>query len=76
MSEEKMNKNSKAKITANNKYNDKAYDRINIVVRKGTKTKIAEHAVQMDGSLNAFINRAIEETMQRDLDGALHRDDM
>lgn len=30
-------KNSEARIRANNKYNDKAYDRINIAVPKGQR---------------------------------------
>lgn len=34
------NKNSTARIKANNKYNAKAYDRINIAVPKGQKEVI------------------------------------
>ena len=60
-------KNSEARIRANNKYNDKAYDRINIAVPKGKKAEIKAHAEKRDnGSINAFVNRAIKETMERD----------
>ena len=51
------------------KYNDKAYDRINLTVQKGLKDEIKAHADQFDGgSINGFIKRAIKETMQRDLE--------
>ena len=59
-------KNSEARIRANNKYNEKAYDRINIAVPKGKKTAIKEHAENKGESLNAFVNRAIDETVERD----------
>ena len=37
-------KNSEARIRANNKYNAKAYDRINIAIPKGKKEIIKAHA--------------------------------
>lgn len=49
------------------RYNSKAYDEIKVRVPKGNKETIKAHADAHDGgSVNAFINRAIEETMQRD----------
>lgn len=60
------NKNSKARIAANNRYNAKAYDRINIAVPKGDKDIIKAHAESKGESLNGFVNRAIDETMERD----------
>lgn len=60
------NKNSSARIRANNKYNEKAYDRINIAVPKGEKDIIKSHAEAHGESVNGFINRAISETMERD----------
>ncbi len=60
------NKNSKARIEANNRYNAKAYDRINIAVPKGQKDIIKAHAESKGESVNSFVNRAIDETMQRD----------
>lgn len=50
-----------------NDYIAKTYDRINLTVPKGEKDKIKAHAEKMDGgSVNAFINRAIEEQIRRD----------
>ena len=50
-----------------NKYIAKAYDRINLTVPKGLKDEIKAHADAFDGgSVNGFINRAIEEAMARD----------
>jgi hypothetical protein len=62
----KMNKNSAARIAANNKYNEKAYDRINIAIPKGEKEKIKAHAESRGESVNAFITRAINESIVRD----------
>lgn len=59
-------KNSEARIRANNKYNDKAYDRINVAVPKGQKEAIKAHAEARGESVNGFVNRAISETMERD----------
>ena len=45
----------------------KTYDEIKVRVSKGHKDIIKSHAAQKDGgSVNAFINRAIDEAMQRD----------
>ena len=60
------NKNSRARIEANNRYNAKAYDRINIAVPKGQKDILKAHAESKGESINGFVNRAIDETMQRD----------
>lgn len=57
------NKNSKARIAANNRYNAKAYDRINIAVPKGKKELIQVEAEKSGESLNAYINRAIDTLM-------------
>lgn len=59
-------KNSAARIKANNKYNEKTYDRINIAVPKGRKAEIKAHAEAHKESVNGFIGRAIDETMERD----------
>lgn len=55
-----------ARTRANNKWNAKAYDRINLTVGKGEKDDIKRHADARGESVNGFINRAIKETMQRD----------
>ena len=52
-------KNSEARISANNKYNDTAYDRINIAVPKGQNDVIKAHAETRGESVNGFIGRAI-----------------
>ena len=57
----------KAATKAKNKYNAANYDRIALNVPKGIKDIVKQHADMFDnGSVNAFINRAIEETMARD----------
>lgn len=57
----------KASTRAQNKYILKTYDRINLTVPKGQKDEIKAHADSFDsGSVNAFINRAIKETMEKD----------
>lgn len=49
------------------KYEDKAYDKVLLRLPKGQREEIKAHAAQKDGgSVNAFINRAINETMERD----------
>ena len=55
-----------AQTRAKNKYNAKAYDRVALQVKKGRKDIIKHHAEQHGESLNGFINRAIDETMERD----------
>lgn len=57
---------SKAQQRANAKYNKKTYDRIEMKVPKGQKDVIIAHALQSDGSLNKFLNRAVSETIERD----------
>lgn len=47
------------------KYNAKAYDRINIAVPKGRKAKIQAIAEQRGQSINAYINKIIEEALAK-----------
>ena len=62
--DEKVSKKQQACV---NRYISKAYDRINLTVKKGDKDVIKAHADKHDGgSVNAFIQRAIAETMARD----------
>lgn len=56
----------KASTRAQNKYIAKAYDRINLTVPKGQKDIIQAHAQARNESVNGFINRAIDEAMERD----------
>ena len=56
------------KIAYNNRFIAQSYDRINLTVPKGDRKTIKEHADEFDGgSVNGFIQRAIKETMQRDM---------
>lgn len=60
-------KNSKQKATDyKNKYNSMNYDSLRIVVPKGTKDIIKAHAERKGESINGFVNRAINETMEND----------
>jgi len=52
--------------TVKDRYNAKAYDEMKVRVTKGNKELIQGHAEAHGESLNAFINRAITETMERD----------
>ena len=51
------------------RYNAKVYDEIKVRVPKGRKTELQEHAQSKDESLNGFVNRAIDETVERDKEG-------
>ena len=61
-----MSPASKAQQKAVNKYMKKNYDRVNLVMPKGRKAAIRAHAEKNGESLNGFINRAIDEAMERD----------
>ena len=56
----------KTSAAVKNKWNTKAYDRINLTVPKGQKAVIQDHAEAQEESVNGFIQRAIKETMKRD----------
>ena len=51
------------------RYNAKAYDEIKVRVNKGRKAEIQSHAVAQGESVNAFITRAIDQTMEQDNEG-------
>lgn len=57
---------SKAHMEATNRWLSKAKDRITIVVDKGQKAKIREHAKKLGLSLNAYILKVIEFDMAQD----------
>ena len=60
---------SKAQQRATAKYDSKSYERIEAKVPKCQKELIQAHAETTDGTLNKFLNRAINETMERDNEG-------
>ena len=57
---------SKAQQRAVNKYVKSNYDEVKLRMHKGKKDVIQAHAAQQGESVNAYINRAIDEAMQRD----------
>lgn len=61
-----MAKISEARRRANEKYNAKAYDEMKVRVPKGRKAELQAHAEEQGESLNGFIVRAVDETIERD----------
>ena len=59
-------KYTEARKRGNRKWDAANLDRISIAVPKGHKETIKAHAEAHSESVNGFINRAIEETMERD----------
>lgn len=48
------------------KYKKENYDQIQLRVPKGDKDRLKDHAEKQGESLNAFLNRAANETIDRD----------
>ena len=59
-------KTSKAQQAAVNKYVKNNYDRINVTFPNGQKEQLKKHASSLNESVNAFIVRAVNETIERD----------
>jgi len=57
---------TKAQQRATAKYRKENYDQLKVEVRIGQKAELKAHAESMGESLNAFVKRAITETMERD----------
>ena len=57
---------SKKQQASVNKYVKNNYDRINVTMPKGQKDIIKEHADARGESVNGFINRAINNQIERD----------
>ena len=57
---------TKAQQRAVNKYMKENYDEIKVRTEKGQKDRIKAHAESRGESVNAFINRAISETIERE----------
>ena len=49
-----------------NKWISEKCDRVNLVLPKGRKADLQSHAAAREESLNGFVNRAIDETVERD----------
>ena len=54
---------SKAQVKATNRYNAKAYDRIQIVVPKGKKAEVEAHAKSKGESVNGLVNALLRQDM-------------
>lgn len=61
-----MAMSKKDKTAYKNNFNKENYVRIGLYVDPELKDQIKAHADQMGESLNGFIKRAINETMERD----------
>ena len=59
---------SKAQQRAVSKYMKENYDVFQIRMPKGRKAVIQAHAGSQGESVNGFVNRAIDETMEHDKD--------
>jgi predicted HicB family RNase H-like nuclease len=57
---------TKAQQKANTKYVKNNYDTIITRVEKGKKATLQAHAENKGESLNGFVNRAIDEAVERD----------
>lgn len=57
---------SKTSAAVKNRWNDKAYDRINLTVPKGQKEIIKNHAEKNGESVNGFIQRIINEALKKE----------
>ena len=66
MPDEKTKRKTHTSNEVKRRYNEKTYDRLQLVVPKGKKDAIKSHAEAKGESLNSFVNRAIYETMTRD----------
>lgn len=63
---------SKAQQKAVSKYMKANYDVFQVRMPKGKKEVIQAHAQSQGESVNGFVNRAIDETMERDKGGTDH----
>lgn len=58
---------TEAQLKASRKYHQEKLEEIKFRVPKGDKSRIVEHAQSQKESTNAFIYRAINETIERDM---------
>ena len=53
-------------VSARKKWDSENLERISVAMPKGKKTRIKEHAAASGESVNGYINRAIDEAMDRE----------
>lgn len=56
----------KTSAAVKNKYAAKAYDRLQIIVKKGKKSELQAVAEKKGDSLNAYIKKAVREQYKKD----------
>lgn len=56
----------KTSTDSKRKYNEKAYERVALSVKRGEKDKIKAHAESLGMSLNAYIVKLIENDMNQE----------
>lgn len=66
MSDEKKGRYTEAQAKAAKKYLKESVEDVRIRVPKGQKAVIKNHAEKQGESMNAFVVRAINETIERD----------
>ncbi len=66
MSDAKKGRYTEAQAKAAKKYLKESVEDVRIRVPKGQKAVIKDHAEKQGESMNAFVIRAIDETMKRD----------
>jgi predicted HicB family RNase H-like nuclease len=59
-------KPSEAQKQASKKWNTEKVDALHIRLKKGMREVVQNHAAGQNESVNAFVTRAIEETIKRD----------
>lgn len=57
---------SEAQLRANKKYHDK-FHRLQIRITEDEKQRIDKHTATTGESVNAFVQRAVQETIERDV---------
>ena len=67
-----MSPQSKAHQKASNKYQAKAYDRMNLLVKKGEREKIKAYAESKGLSLNAYVTGLIYKDLGEENKGILY----
>jgi len=61
-------KNSEARIRANNKYNLKAYDTVQLRVKKGERERLQRYVISRETSINGFFNSCASYCIEHDID--------
>lgn len=65
-------KYTEARKEGNRRWDSANLDRLSIALPKGSKETIRTHAESRNESVNAFIGRAIAETIKRDQEGEVN----